>query len=254
LFIDLKRFKYILFFYFIASYVLAQHKEESGVNLPKFYRNSMHFGFSLAYNSTDFRIHTVKNSSFPDTMINGTTYGMKTIYTKSEPGFALGIISDFRLQEYLRLRCTPNISFASRNLEYTLENSTRDSLKKYTKSVESTFIVVPIELKLQSKRLDNFGVYVIFGGGYTLDLVSKKKAIATGGANQLDDAVLLKRDDFCLNAGGGLDFYLKFFKLGLELKVLQGSRNLLQPNNNIFTKSMEKVNSKMVVFSITFEG
>jgi hypothetical protein len=214
----------------------------------------MHFGFALAYNKTDFRIHTIKNSAMPDTVIGGVTYGIKTIYTKSDPGFALGIISDFRLQEYLRLRITPNISFASRSLEYNLINANRDSTKQYKKSVESTFIILPVELKLQSKRLDNFGAYVILGGGYTLDLVSKKKGQAVGGANELDDAVQLKRDDYFYSGGAGVDFYLQYFKLALELKILQGTKNLIQPLNNVFTKSIEKVNSKMIIFSITFEG
>lgn len=250
----MKQLLYILFFGLICHQAFSQHKEESGVNLPKFYKNKMHFGFALAYNKTDFRIHTIKNSAFPDTVIGEVTYGLKTIYTKSDPGFALGIISDFRLQEYVRLRFTPNISFASRSLDYTLQNAKRDSTKQYKKSVESTFIILPLELKLQSKRLDNFAAYVILGGGYTLDLVSKKKGQAIGGANQLDDAILLKRDDYFYSGGAGIDFYLQYFKLGLEIKVLQGTKNLLQKNNNIFSNSIEKVNSKMVIFSVTFEG
>ncbi len=222
--------------------------------MPKFYSGKMHFGFALAYNKTDFRIHTIKNSAFPDTIIRGVNYGVKTIYTKSDPGFALGIISDFRLHQYLRLRFTPNISFASRSLEYKLENATRDSVKLFKKSVESTFIILPLEIKLQSKRLDNFGAYIILGGGYTLDLVSKKKPISSGGANQLDDAVQLKRDDYFYSGGAGVDFYLQYFKLGLELKILQGTKNLKQIQNNIFSNSIEKINSKMAIFSITFEG
>ncbi|MBK6983289.1 MAG: outer membrane beta-barrel protein [Bacteroidetes bacterium] len=192
----MKQLLYILAFTLIYLQSFSQHKEESGVNLPKFYRNKMHFGFALAYNKTDFRIHTIKNSELPDTVIGGVTYGMKTIYTKSDPGFALGIITDFRLHQYIRLRFTPNISFASRSLEYKLENAKRDSTKEYKKSVESTFLIFPLELKLQSKRLDNFGAYVILGGGYSMDLVSKKKPVSSGGANQLDDADQLKRDDF----------------------------------------------------------
>ncbi len=250
----MKQLLYILAFTLIYLQSYSQHKEESGVNLPKFYRNKMHFGFALAYNKTDFRIHTIKNSELPDTVIGGVTYGMKTIYTKSDPGFALGIITDFRLHQYIRLRFTPNISFASRSLEYKLENAKRDSTKEYKKSVESTFLIFPLELKLQSKRLDNFGAYVILGGGYSMDLVSKKKPVSSGGANQLDDAVQLKRDDFFYSGGAGVDFYLQYFKLGLELKVLQGTKNLKQPLNNIFTNSLEKINSKMVIFSITFEG
>lgn len=250
----MKQLLYILSFTLIYFQAISQHKEESGVNLPKFYKNKMHFGFALAYNKTDFRLHTVKNSAFPDTVIGGVTYGMKTIYTKSDPGFALGIISDFRLHEYLRLRFTPNISFASRSLEYKLENARRDSTKEYKKSVESTFLIFPLEIKLQSKRLDNFGAYVILGGGYSMDLVSKKKPVSSGGANQLDDAVQLKRDDFFYSGGAGVDFYLQYFKLGLEVKILQGTKNLKQPLNNIFTNSIDKVNSKMVIFSVTFEG
>ena len=250
----MKHLVYILLFGFCFLQTQAQHKEESGVNLPKFYKGRMHFGFSIAYNKTDFRIHTIKNSAFPDTTIGTTTYGIKTIYTKSDPGFALGIISDFRLHEYLRIRFTPNISFASRSLEYTLENKTRDSSKVYRKSVESTFLIFPLELKLQSKRLDNFGAYVIGGGGYTLDLVSRKKGQAVGGANQLDDAVQLQRDDFFYSGGAGVDFYLQYFKLGLEVKAIMGTKNLIQPLNNVFTNSVDKINSKMVIFSVTFEG
>ena len=250
----MKRFFYILTFILFHLQVFSQHQEEGGVNLPKYYRDKVHFGFALAYNKTDFRIHTIKNSAFPDTIIGGVTYGVKSIYTKSDPGFALGIISDFRLHQYLRIRVTPNISFASRSLDYTLQNAKRDSTKEYKKSVESTFIILPVELKLQSKRLDNFGAYIIVGGAYTLDWASKKKSQATGGANQLDDAVQLKRDDYYYSGGAGVDFYLKYFKLALELKILQGTKNLIQPLNNIFTNSIQKVNSKMIIFSITFEG
>jgi len=245
---------YILILLTLVVNAFAQHKEESGVNLPKFYKNKLHFGFLLAYNKTDFRINTVKNSSLPDTVIGEVRYGIKTIYTKADPGFALGIITDFRLHDYLRVRFTPNISFASRSLDYTLQNANRDSSKIYKKTVESTFLIFPVELKLQSKRLDNFGAYIIAGGGYALDLVSKKKASSLGGANQLDDAVQLKRDDFFYSGGAGVDFYLQYFKLGLELKLINGTRNLLQKNNNVFSNSVNKVNSKMIVFSITFEG
>jgi len=87
-----------------------------------------------------------------------------------------------------------------------------------------------------------------------LDLVSKKKPVSSGGANQLDDAIQLKRDDFFYSGGAGVDFYLQYFKLGLELKILQGTKNLKQKQNNIFSNSIEKINSKMAIFSVTFEG
>ncbi|HWY11203.1 MAG TPA: outer membrane beta-barrel protein [Bacteroidia bacterium] len=251
----MKNLKLILLLtvFFLKSY--SQHSDGYGVNLPNFYKNKLHFGFMLVVNHTDFRIHTTNIAAFPDTVMDGIRYKIRTVYPKGDPGFALGIVCDTRLHEYLRLRFTPSISFASRSLEYTLENSKHDSSKIYVKSVESTFLIFPLEAKFQSKRLGNFSAYVIGGGGYTLDLASNKKAANVGsGTNRLDDAVRIKRDDLIWSAGAGTDFYLTYFKLGLEIKVLQGTKNLIYRDNNIFSKSVDKVNSRMVVFSITFEG
>ena len=104
--------------------------------------------------------------------------------------------------------------------------------------------------------MGNFGAYVIGGGGYSLDLAARKKAggAVIGGPNQLDDNVKVMRDDYFYSAGAGTDFYLQYFKLGLELKLLIGTKNLLKKENSVFTNSVDKMRSRMVVFSITFEG
>jgi hypothetical protein len=193
---------------------------------------------------------------FPDTIIGKTRYRVKTIYSQPAPGFAIGIVSDARIFDYLRLRFTPSISFASRKIEYRLANASMDSSKVFQKIVESAFLFFPFESKIQSKRLGNFSAYVIGGGGYSLDLASRKKSagVATGGPNQLDDNVKLLRDDFFYSAGAGTDFYLEYFKLGFEMKLIIGTRNLLKPENSVFTNSIDKVRSRMVVFTVTFEG
>jgi hypothetical protein len=240
--------------------IFAQEHDGYSINLPRFYSQQLHFGFTIAYNQTDFRLSTVKNSQFPDTVIktNGvdTRYRVRTIYTQPGPGFAIGLVTDFRIAQYIRLRTTPSISFASRKIEYYLSNATRDSAKAFQKTVESTFLIFPLETKIQSKRLGNFSAYVIGGGGYMLDLASRKKAagVQSGGPNQLDDNVKLKRDDFYYSGGAGVDFYLMYFKLGFELKLHMGTKNLLQKENSIFTNSLDKVRSRMVTFTVTFEG
>lgn len=251
----MKGLRFILLFIVCAFTSYSQHSDGLGTNLPKFYKTKLHFGFIIAVNQTNFRIHTVNNAAFPDTLIDESKYRVRTIYTKADPGFALGIVCDARLHDYLRIRFTPNISFASRSIEYTLETADHDSSKIYTKSIESTFLIFPLEAKLQSKRMGNFSAYVIGGGGYSLDLASNKKAANVGsGTNRLDDAVRIKRDDYFWSAGAGTDFYLQYFKLGLEIKLIQGTKNLIYKDPNIFAKSVDKVNSRMVVFSITFEG
>lgn len=240
--------------------LFSQQNDGYGINLPKFYKSQFHFGFTIAGNRTDFRLNTKPNSQFPDTVIFekgiGTRYRVRSVYTEPAPGFAIGIVSDFRVHEYIRLRCTPSISFGSRKIEYTLSNDGLDSFKVFQKTVESAFILAPIEVKIQSKRLGNFSAYIIGGGGYQLDLAAKKKAagVASGGPNQLDENIKLKRDDFYYSAGIGTDFYLQYFKLGLEIKLQTGTKNLLRPENSVFSNSLDKIRSRMVVFSITFEG
>jgi hypothetical protein len=244
----------------LSQFAFSQENDGYSINQPKFYKQKLHFGFTIAFNQTDFRINPVENSLFPDTVIRSnnieTRYRIKSVYTRPGPGFAIGLVTDFRIFEYLRLRTTPSISFASRKIEYFLSNATRDTSKYFEKTVESTFLIFPLEAKVQSKRLGNFSAYVIGGGGYMLDLASRKKAagVSSGGANQLDDNVKLKRDDFYYSGGAGVDFYLMYFKLGFELKLHTGTRNLLRTENSIFTNSIQKVRSRMVTFTVTFEG
>lgn len=250
----------IAFLILLSQFAFSQENDGYSINQPKFYKQQLHFGFTIAFNQTDFRLNTVENTLFPDTVIRSnnidTRYRIKSVYTRPGPGFAIGLVTDFRIFEYLRLRTTPSISFASRKIEYNLSNATRDTSKYFEKTVESTFLIFPIEAKIQSKRLGNFSAYVIGGGGYMLDLASRKKAagVSSGGANQLDDNVKLKRDDFYYSTGAGVDFYLMYFKLGFELKLHTGTRNLLKTENSIFTNSLDKVRSRMVTFTVTFEG
>jgi hypothetical protein len=254
--ISLKRIALILIVCFFSTLVFSQESDGYGVNLPKFYKQKIHFGFTIAGNQTDFRINPVPNSMFPDTVIGTSRYRVKTVYSIPAKGFAIGLVVDKRVSEYVRLRFTPNISFGTRKIEYTLATPDRDSLKIFQKTVESVFLIFPVEIKIQSKRQSNFSAYVIGGGGYSLDLSARKKAgtASTGGPNQLDDNVKVNRDDFFYSAGAGTDFYLQYFKLGFELKLLIGNNNLIKKENSIFTNSIDKVRSRMVVFSITFEG
>lgn len=253
--LQLKRTALIIVFFLQTFSFLSQESDGYGVNLPKFYKKKFHFGFVIAGNTTDFRLNPKPNSRLPDTLINKVRYRVNTVYSQSGPGFAIGPVIDARLQQYVRLRLTPNISFGTRKINYGLSNAARDSFKVFQKTVESVFIIVPLEMKIQSKRLGNFSAYVIGGGGYSLDLAARKKSAGvSGGANQLDENVKLKRDDLFYSAGAGTDFYLQYFKLGLELKLLIGTQNLLKPEASIFTNSLDKARSRMVVFSITFEG
>ncbi|MDP2386120.1 MAG: outer membrane beta-barrel protein [Bacteroidota bacterium] len=245
----------IAFILLISSGAYAQFgRGDQGGNLPRFYKQHIHFGFSIGVNRTDFRVHTVPNSElytnhYDSIVYPDDTLSLKSISTKPETGFNLGIICDVRLQEYIRLRFLPNIAFGSRQLIYTFSKPYHnDTTFTTTKKIESTFINFPIDLKIQSKRIGNFGAYVVGGGNYSIDLASQKKQKA-------DDLVVrLKSNDIYYQAGGGVDFYLPYFKLSLEGKVMVGVKNILIQDDKYYTKPIDKLNSHIFLFSITFEG
>lgn len=218
----------------------AQDPNEKG-NLEKYYHERLHFGFTLGFNKADFIIHPIPNFERFDSM--------KTVLSEPKRGFNLGIVSDLRLHKYLTLRFVPNLSFVERNLNYYYEGN--DTVTR-TKTVESTFLNFPIDLKLRSKRVHNFGAYLLAGGAYNLDLASKRKV--ENGNNIKEQIVKLQRDDFCYEMGAGSEFYFEYFKFAIEAKLCIGIRDILVKDHTMFARSIDKLNSKILLISITFEG
>ena len=88
--------------------------------------------------------------------------------------------------------------------------------------LESSFLEFPLLLKLKGDRLNNVRPYVIGGFNYRYDLAAKK---------DFDDEkpvyIRIKRSDLYYELGAGLDFYLPYFKLSVELKMSNGMRDVL---------------------------
>jgi hypothetical protein len=66
--------------------------------------------------------------------------------------------------------------------------------------------------------------------------------------------VKLQKTDITLDAGGGCEFFLPYFKFGLEMKTCFGMKDLLIQENNQFTDPISKLRTRTFVFSLTFEG
>jgi hypothetical protein len=219
-------------------------QKETTKNLPKFDHRFMHFGFLIGLNSADFVLQRFP-PSYP---------GADSLYVlepKSAAGFNLGIISSMHFGPYFSLRFTPNLAFSSRSLEYTFE--TFEGPKQYTKDIESTLINFPLNIKYKSVRVNNFSAYIIFGGAYSLDLASDAGFENTS-MNPNDIVVAIKRDDYMGQIGFGTDFYLEYFKFGIDLKLSYGFRDLLDHDNSQFSAPIESLKSKMFLLSFTFEG
>src|SRR5688572_30447176 len=98
---------FFLLILFISNSAAAQKIKP--LNLPKYDREKLHFGFSLAVNKADFVLFTADVAARPDSILS--------VGAIPDWGFNLGIVSDLRLHDYLTLRFLPALSFQGRILE-----------------------------------------------------------------------------------------------------------------------------------------
>lgn len=218
--------------FFCSFGVFAQNTKV--LNLSTYDYKELHFGFLLGFNISDFRI----TRSYP---LSDTVYVVEAL---KEPGFNLGIVTNYRLGDNFDLRFIPSLSFASRTVEFTF----KDIEDKVAKSVESTYIDFPFSLKYKSERLNNGRPYLLSGVKFTFDMASMAKVTKSD-----VDLIKLKALDAHLEFGFGIDCYMEYFKFAPEIKVSYGLRNMLVADNTIYSNALDKVRSTIILISFTFE-
>ncbi|MDP3434406.1 MAG: porin family protein [Bacteroidota bacterium] len=251
----MKRYFYILFFLTIGFNALAQRQMVR--NLTTFDDKRLHFGFTLALNALDFNIDHYptmgENPNFVDEtigveVINGDRQIRADISTLT-PGFTVGIVTNFRMTEYLDLRFLPGMSFGERKLVYNIPVEDNNSGVTDFYSIKSTFLDFPLLVKYKSKRMNNQRPYLIGGVAYRIDISKSGQ----------EDLVRLKPFSSSVEVGVGWDSYLQFFRLSTELKFSFGLSNVLDEGPKgttqfqAYTNAFSKLTSNMFIFSFHFE-
>jgi len=200
----------------------------------------LHFGFSLGFNTMDFNI--TPSQTYQDST------SMYPEVSKLNPGINIQIVTDLRPAKYLDIRFLPGVSFGQRTVRYYV-NKVADPVPQV---LESSFLEFPLLLKFKGDRLNNVRPYLIGGLNYRYDLAGKK---------EFDEKkpvyIRLKRPDLYYEMGAGLDFYLTYFKLSVELKMSTGIGNVLikdaAPGHAQYFNAIEKMKSQIWVLAFHFE-
>ncbi len=209
-------------------------------NRPYIDQRRFHYGFLFGLHIQDLEL---KNNGYIDPESGEQWYADVDNYG---PGFSVGVLGEMRLNSYLALRLVPTMHFGQKHVSFHEQASGRDS----TQNIKSTYISIPVDLKIAAPRYNNYRPYFIVGVNPMIDLTTKKQK-----------ALLMKPFDCYLEVGMGCDFYLPFFKLIPELKFCFGLSDILQKNRNDlidgslrkFTNSLDGASSKMIVLTLYFE-
>jgi hypothetical protein len=200
----------------------------------------IHFGFSLGFNAMDFRITPSQDFLASDSLYPEVS--------KLNPGINIQIVTNLRPGKYFDIRFLPGVSFGQRNIRYYKDQVLYNDHQR----LESSFLEFPLLLKFKGERLNNVRPYVIGGFNYRYDLAAKK---------DFDDEkpvyIRIKKPDLYYELGAGLDFYLPYFKLSVELKMSTGMSDVLikeqAPGHPEFVNAIEKMKSQIWILSFHFE-
>ncbi len=177
-------------------------------NLPRFDKRAIHFGFLLGFNVLDYNVYNTGLRTYE----NGGMARYADV-TELKPGLVLGIVTDFRIRDNLSFRILPGISFGQRNLLFVDEDG--KAIDEEPLKIKSTFVECPFLLKYAAKRLFNVRPYVVGGVTPRFDLAKDKQSHLS-----------MRSLDMYADAGAGMDFYLTYFRLSVEIRCDFGLSNV----------------------------
>ena len=236
---------FLLILTLLASSLKGQYAsvKERVTNLPNFDEKTIHYGYFIGFNSYDFKFEYTDEyyriNNYPDIQVNSTT------------GFNVGLIGDLRINRFFNIRIEPGLLYSQRDLIYPnlpLFNSENDLIRE----VKSTYIHVPLLLKISAKRINNFKPYLLAGVSTSLNLSSNEK----NNDDNYSNVFRVTSQSFNYEIGFGIDFYLVYFKFSPSIRGIFSIQNELIQDNNInspWTSNIKSLLSQGVAINLTFE-
>ena len=200
-----------------------------------------YFGITLASSLTRFQ-----TSLHPRFLQDDSIYVAEP---NNSGGFGLGLLATVRLSDRFQFRFNPQLSFTARSIYYKRKYPDQDMQTDVTQTIESVTVSFPFQVKLQSDRIGNFRVYMMTGIKGDIDLASNARA------KKAEDLVKIKKYDYGIELGLGFNFFFESFILSPEIKLSNGIPNLhARDPSLIYSSVFDKIQSRMIVFSIHIEG
>lgn len=210
----------------------AQLRKEK--NQPYADQKMYHLGFCLGVHGQDMNlIHTGNHELYAEI----PSYGV---------GFSVGIIGDRYISEYFNLRLIPTLHFGEKDFVF------KDQINgiEYKTSVKGNYLSLPLQVKINAGRIDNYRPYITVGGYAAMNV-----------SNEKDTMIRLKKMDYGLEFGLGCNFYLPLFKLCPELKFSLGLVDIINKDRSdltdkdmlIFTESLSSGKNRMISLIFNFE-
>ena len=238
---NLLRKQIIILWILICVFAKNAFAQQTEINRPERDDAPYFLGATLGYNNS--YLHAIKSTKFiqSDTVL--------VAQTGSSGGVTIGLLGTARLfSNYLQVRFNPQILIGSaRYFTYQFGVAPNNQPAYQKKTLPANIVSFPFQIKFQSDRINNFRVYLL--GGIKYDIY-----FSGNSPDASAQEIQFKSSDFGIEAGIGCSFYFPFFTLSPELKVSDGLSNILiQKPNNPYANVFDKIQTRMIMFSLHFE-
>ncbi len=232
----MKRLTALLLLLFLVQDIQAQlFSKERLANLENFDKQRLSWGYFFGFNNYDFKFQ-YENPT-------------EDILVEKNTGFNVGLIGDLRINEYLNLRLEPGLYFTNRNLTFSGNFDTEQAAMR---EANSTYIHVPLLLKVSTKRLNNFKPFIIGGVSVSNNLSSNENNPDDNSAGQFR----MKTNTYYYEVGFGIDLYLYYFKFTPSIRGVFAISDELVPDydpESPYTGNINKMSSRGVFINFTFQ-
>ena len=218
----------------------SSQKRRNVDNLPTFDDPKIHYGFYLGINQNDFKVN-YRPSNFPSTIVE----------IKPTLGFNVGLIADFRVHKNVNLRFEPGLISNSKTI-YFNNNPSLITETDSIREIGSTYLHLPLVLKLSSDRWNNVRPYVLAGISYDHNFSSNQE----NSDDNFSGEFRMKTSNFMYELGVGVDIYLSFFKFSPSIRgVFAMNRELIDDNNSNspWTSPINIFSTRGVFLNFSFE-
>jgi hypothetical protein len=166
---------------------------------------------------------------------------LKYIHSNVQTEFGMGIALEYKLSHRFSLLFSPSVIIVNYNLNYLF--ASHEWYNIGANRISST-IELPLDVELYFNRYKNHNEFILAGVGI-------KRLINTA-ANLDQGYIPLNPNNHCLEAGGGMEFYMRHFKIKMQGKYSVGLDNMISQPVSIFGETINGVYSSEVLFSIAF--
>lgn len=222
-----------------SAQLFTKAKVQNNQNMDKY---TLSWGYYLGFNNLDYKIDYNDN--------------LGDITTVKSFGFNVGLVSDLRVNDYVNFRLEPGLVISSRTLNYPenyfdgiLPSDLNDS--DFLREIKSTYIYIPLLMRLSTKRINNFKPFVTFGLATSLNLSSNEKNPEDNSGGEFRTT---KNTQF-YDIGFGIDFYLYYFKFTPSIRGIFALNDELVKDvdpNSPWTGNVNSMKTRGIFINFTF--